>query len=33
MEEERKKWMFGDSEMSLLQKSLKDLAIIRFAFF
>lgn len=32
VEEERKKFMFGDSEVSLLQKSLKDLAIIRFAF-
>lgn len=32
MEEERKKWIFGDSETSLPEKSLKDHVIIRFTF-
>lgn len=30
--EEGKQWIFGDSEVSLLQKSSKDHIIIRFAF-
>lgn len=29
---EKEKWLFGDSEASLLKKSLKDHVIIRFAF-
>lgn len=33
VEEKREKWMFGDSKVSVLQKSLKDYVIIRFAFF